>query len=145
MKILVADDNADFRTLAKRWIGRINPQAEVIEAASGREALALVERERPDMALLDYQMPGCTGIQVGRRCQEVGIPYHVVSSTVPLSPGAQREVVNKDSVPELLIDWIADAGRGALSTKPPDRRGMVLLAPGVVAAVGVLLILLGWV
>jgi CheY-like chemotaxis protein len=60
-KVLIVDDEEDIRfisQIAARDLG----QWEVILAGSGEEALALAERERPDVILLDVMMPGMDGI-----------------------------------------------------------------------------------
>ena len=44
------------------------------EAASGREAVTLIERERPDLALLDWQMPELDGIGVVQALQKQDMP-----------------------------------------------------------------------
>ena len=44
------------------------------EAASGKEAVALIEKERPDLALLDWQMPELDGIGVVRALKKQPMP-----------------------------------------------------------------------
>ncbi|MDD5304383.1 MAG: response regulator [Elusimicrobia bacterium] len=61
MKILVVDDDADLRiSLA----AVLSPRFEVLEASNGEEALAVLKRERPCLALLDVSMPGMSGLEV---------------------------------------------------------------------------------
>src|SRR5690349_9752213 len=63
--VLVVDDEPSIRTLC-----RVNLQLAglgVVEAADGREALALVEQERPDLVLLDVMMPDVDGWEVAGR------------------------------------------------------------------------------
>jgi PAS domain S-box-containing protein len=56
--ILFADDNADMRAYVADLLGC---QFRVIEAANGRAALEIVERERPDLVLTDVMMPEMDG------------------------------------------------------------------------------------
>src|SRR6266478_3671790 len=44
------------------------------EAASGKEAVATIERERPDLALLDWQMPELDGMGVVRMLKKESMP-----------------------------------------------------------------------
>ena len=44
------------------------------EASSGREAVTLIERERPDLALLDWQMPELDGFAVVRAIKKQDMP-----------------------------------------------------------------------
>lgn len=60
-RILVADDEADMLALLRRITEREWPQAEVLAAASGEEALGLLA-QRPDVILLDLLMPGMNGV-----------------------------------------------------------------------------------
>ncbi|MGH9225916.1 MAG: response regulator [Acidimicrobiales bacterium] len=58
MRVLVADDDADFRLLVRLALER-NPSLFVVaEAADGNEAVAGAVATRPDLALLDCEMPG---------------------------------------------------------------------------------------
>jgi len=60
-KVLVADDEAHIRkytTLLLRSLG----VATIVEAANGREAVALYQSESPDLVLLDVNMPELDGV-----------------------------------------------------------------------------------
>lgn len=63
-KILVADDEPSMRRLVAATLA-FQTHA-VLEAADGDAAWHLIQAERPDLALLDIQMPGQTGLELTR-------------------------------------------------------------------------------
>jgi PAS domain S-box-containing protein len=65
LRILVADDNEDICEMCATLLGMWGHRCVV--ARDGREALAALERERPDVALLDIGMPDLSGYELGRR------------------------------------------------------------------------------
>jgi DNA-binding NarL/FixJ family response regulator len=66
IRILVVDDNSSFR-MAMRALLEIQPDMQEIGSApDGYKALELIEGLRPDLVLLDAQMPGMTGIEVAQ-------------------------------------------------------------------------------
>ena len=62
IRILVVDDDPDIRALAR--LALTQDGHVVIEASSGREALALMEAEAPDLLVLDLLMPEQGGLEV---------------------------------------------------------------------------------
>ena len=60
--ILLADDETNLRTLVRTTLE--DPELRILESASGPTTLEMVRRERPDLLLLDWMMPGMTGIEV---------------------------------------------------------------------------------
>ncbi len=62
IELLIADDDADFRASAARHFRRRG--FHVQEAASGDEALELLNKRNFDVALLDMMMPGLSGLEV---------------------------------------------------------------------------------
>lgn len=66
MRILLVDDHAIVRAGLRSLLTAALP-AEIREAASGEEALALVQSARPDLVLLDLNLPGIGGLEVLRR------------------------------------------------------------------------------
>jgi CheY-like chemotaxis protein len=64
-RVLVVDDEADVR----RFLTAVLQQRghETLTAADGREAFDIVVRERPDLVILDLQMPNQTGTDFYRR------------------------------------------------------------------------------
>jgi DNA-binding response OmpR family regulator len=67
-RVLVVDDESAIRTLC-----RVNLELEgfdVLVASDGDEALALVEREKPDLVLLDVMMPDLDGWEVAERLRQ---------------------------------------------------------------------------
>src|SRR5438874_3473608 len=68
MKILNVDDNAGSRYAKSRTLQHAG--FTVCEAASGEEALCLVEAEQPDLVLLDVKLPDINGFEVCRRIKD---------------------------------------------------------------------------
>lgn len=66
--ILVADDDPELLSLMSR---HLKPRAgKLLEASDGDQALALVEKEHPDLILLDVMMPGRSGWEVCKSIRE---------------------------------------------------------------------------
>ena len=63
MRVLIIDDHAGFRRLAHKLLTRSGYDV-VGEAADGRGALAEAARLRPDVVLLDVQLPDIDGVDV---------------------------------------------------------------------------------
>lgn len=106
-KILIADDNALNRKLLETLL-RDEGYA-LTSVASGAEALCAIDRERPDVLLLDLMMPGMDGFEVVRRLrtngQTANLPIVMVTSLD--DDGARTR--------------LASAGVTEIITKPLDR------------------------
>jgi len=78
-KLLVVDDELDVREFARNFFKR--RKLEVFIAGSGPEALEVVEKENPDLMLLDVRLGKMDGIEVLRKIRESGnkIPVIMVS------------------------------------------------------------------
>ena len=61
-KILLVDDEEDFLWLTGNMLEQAGYR--VIQAHDGEEALGLLEKDAPDLVLLDYRMPGRDGLQI---------------------------------------------------------------------------------
>jgi two-component system nitrate/nitrite response regulator NarL len=87
--VLVADDHPIYREGVTRAV-RSRPELELIgEAADGRAALGAIRDKRPDVAVLDVEMPSLGGVEVARavardelRTQVVLLSAHLESDTV---------------------------------------------------------------
>lgn len=91
MNILVAEDFDDIRLMIRLLLERRGHH--VVEAADGREAVDAASRERPDLILMDLNMPVCDGITATRvlrsRPETAGVP--VVAVTAHCSDPFWRE------------------------------------------------------
>jgi DNA-binding NarL/FixJ family response regulator len=67
IRVVLADDHAVVRKGIREFLEASGNIRVVAEAADGEEAVALVAQHAPDVAVLDVQMPGLTGIEATRR------------------------------------------------------------------------------
>lgn len=66
IRILLVDDNAQFRSVLRRLLERQPDLTVIDEAANGLDAVELAERLRPDVVLMDVSMPRMDGVAATR-------------------------------------------------------------------------------
>ena len=77
--ILIADDEAEIRDLLRLYLE--NSGYDVLEAADGLEALAVLKKKHVDLAVLDIMMPRMNGLQVLKKLREMSnIPVLMLSA-----------------------------------------------------------------
>jgi two-component system LytT family response regulator len=74
LRVVIADDERPARSFLAALLRSFEDVVVVAEAESGKEALVTIERERPDLALLDLQMPELDGIGVVRMLKKHDMP-----------------------------------------------------------------------
>ena len=89
LRVLLADDHALVRAGMRSLLRDIEGVEVVGEAADGAQALALAERERPDVVLLDIAMKGMNGLEAAARFREL----HPGIKVIILSMHASEEYV----------------------------------------------------
>jgi DNA-binding NarL/FixJ family response regulator len=148
IRVLLADDQAMIRA-SLRIILEDQPDISVVaEAADGAEAVALARRLRPDVCLVDIQMPRLDGIEVTRALAGPGVPDPlrvIVVTTFDLDEyvygalrGGALGFVLKDVGPVLLVEAVraANAGDALISPSVTLRLLRHLTAAGSSAARG---------
>ena len=107
--ILIAEDEPNIASFATMYLEAAGFRVEV--AARGDTALEMIEAERPDLLLLDLNLPGVDGFEVTRRIRQNGGAMHILMLT------ARDDAVDKVVGLELGADYYV--------TKPFDPRELV--------------------
>ncbi|MBI4417832.1 MAG: PAS domain S-box protein, partial [Ignavibacteriales bacterium] len=63
LTVLIADDEEGARVLHSRYVKRLYPEANIVHATNGREAIEQALRLRPDLVITDYSMPVMDGYE----------------------------------------------------------------------------------
>lgn len=84
--ILIIDDEANQRLMLERALCAHDSSWVVITAASGQEALELVEAHTPDLIITDYNMPGLSGLDVIAQVRNHGLGTRIILMTAYSSP-----------------------------------------------------------
>lgn len=116
VRVLIVDDVPEVRQIVRTTL-RVHPGFEVAgEAANGNDAVALAERERPDVVVLDLGLPDLAGRDVLSRLREVSPDSQVVvfTATDPAdSAGIVEDVEGyalKDDDLDYLVQLIQQIG-----------------------------------
>jgi DNA-binding NarL/FixJ family response regulator len=121
IRVVIADDQPLVRS-GLRMILEAEPDISVVaEAADGDEAVAVVLAERPDVLLLDVQMPGADGIAALQRIAAADAPTRVlILTTFDLDEYVHRAMragasgfLLKDMPGEDIVAAVRQAARGA--------------------------------
>jgi len=123
--VLVVDDQLPFRLAARAVVRRADGFELVGEAASGEEAVSMVAELRPELVLMDINMPGINGIEATRQVM-VTAPSTVVflCSTYQLADlpadattSGARAYVNKEEFgPDVLAQLWAERANGQFAS-----------------------------
>ena len=90
-KLLIVDDSRLARMAIIRVLDTLHPDWSRMEAASADEALRLIEEQSPDIALLDYNMPGRDGLALAEAIRQLDPAVAVAV----ISANRQVEVINR--------------------------------------------------
>lgn len=126
IRVLLADDHAVVRAGIRQFLEHA-PDIEVVaEADDGAMARTLIAEQRPDVAVLDVQMPEASGIEVTRwvraNCPEVGVLVLTAYDDDPyviavLEAGANGYVL-KTAAPAAIIEAVRDVHEGKSALDP---------------------------
>lgn len=122
IRVMIVEDQGLMRAFFERWLAKLPRFTLAGSARSGEAALRLVEAERPDIALVDLQLPGMDGLEFVRAARQVRPQLRalVVSSLVdPIALTRVHEAgvegyTEKDASPEMLaeaLEAVADGGQ----------------------------------
>src|SRR5512136_3373491 len=133
IRVLLADDHAIVRAGIRQFMERAGDIQVVAEAEDGETAQVLIERHKPDVAVLDIQMPKASGIEVTRwvraHLPEVGVLILTAYDDDPyvmavLQAGANGYVL-KTARPEELIQAVRDVNEGRSALDPSVTRKLM--------------------
>ena len=112
-QILVAEDETiERKVLCKTLKKNFGDQCAVYEAKNGREAVELFLQHRPQVAILDIEMPGLSGLEAARRIRESGSVCMILFLTAFDKFSYAKEAISLRALDYLL--------------KPYDERELIL-------------------
>ncbi len=138
-RILLYDDNADLRASLSQLLLAAPGLVLVGALASCAHAGADVRRLRPEVVLMDIDMPGCSGIEGLRQVKATAPSTLVVMLTVfedneqvleAIQAGADGYLLKK-TPPALLLEAIAEVKSGGAPMTPAVARQVLRLFPKV--------------
>ena len=137
--ILIVDDEPLARSRLRRLLADAEAYEVIGEAASGEEALRSVKEKKPDIVLLDIQMPGESGLEIAQQWAESETPPAVVFVTAfdahalaAFDAGGQAYLlkpVNKDKLLRTLAR-IQRPTRAQQAAKPVRRTHLAVTLRG---------------
>ncbi len=102
-KILIAEDNMTNMMLAKHILSAVIPEAEIIEATDGTEAVDLFEKHNPDLIFMDIHMPNMSGYDATKKIRSMKKGRNI--PVIALTAGTLAEEKQK-SIESGMNDYI---------------------------------------
>ncbi len=110
-KIIIADDHPLFLYGVKQMIEESGKYEIAGKFTSGENVFEFIESNKPDCAILDVRMPGCSGLEIVEKISDNGLPTKVVLLTMyknlnyfykAVSLGAKGYILKDTAAQELL-------------------------------------------
>ena len=131
IRIVVVDDHTLFRRGLVGLLSEMQDFQIVGEASDGQDALDVIARQKPDIVLLDVNMPGMDGVETLRALQKLGLDSRVLMLTISqqeedllgaIRAGAKGYLL-KNTEPEALRNTIKQvvAGRSVLAPEVTEQ------------------------
>ena len=120
VRIVLVDDHRLVRAGIRALLEK-TPQGEVVgEAADGREAFALIEKQRPDIVLLDIAMPGLNGLDAVDRIKKEWPETKVIILSMHANEEYVVRALRSDVSGYLIKDAAVDELEDAIQTVARD-------------------------
>jgi two-component system, chemotaxis family, chemotaxis protein CheY len=92
MKILLVDDSRTIRNIQKNVLGQLG-HSEILEAGDGVEALQVLKTSRPDLMLVDWNMPNMDGLTLVKKVREVDKDLPIIMCTTEAEKARVLEAI----------------------------------------------------
>ena len=120
IRVVLADDHPVVRRGIRDMLERVVDICVVGEASTGEEALHLVDELKPDVLLLDMELPGIKGIEVAQQLKQLGSPVRILVLSAHDEPIYIRELLEagaagylvKEEAPETIIEAVRGVAHG---------------------------------
>jgi CheY-like chemotaxis protein len=105
-KILIVDDSKLARMSVAKVLHGLQPDWTRIEASNADEAIAKVKTDKPDMVLLDFNMPGRDGLELAAELKALdpNLPLAVISANIQDEIIARSHAVGAAFLPKPLTE-----------------------------------------
>lgn len=136
IRVVLADDHTVVRAGLKAVLGTAKDIDVVGEAKDGREAIALVDRFKPDVVVMDLSMAGMDGTAATKEIVAKGVSTRVLILTmhpeedylVPLLEAGAAGYLVKSAADRELVDAVRAVAKGDVYVRPTAAR---VLAKGL--------------
>jgi two-component system, NarL family, nitrate/nitrite response regulator NarL len=133
VRVLVADDHPLYREGVVRALSASGQVEVVAEAEDGRSALAKMQELLPDVALIDYRLPGLDGVAVTNAVVREGLPVRVLLVSAFTDSGVVYKALetgaagflSKEARREQIVDAVLACSRGEHIVPPDVAAGLV--------------------
>ena len=130
IRVILADDHAVVRAGLKAVLSSAKDIEVIGEAKNGNEAVALAERFKPDIVVMDLSMPDLDGTAATKQIVEKGIPTKVLVLTmhaeedylVPLMEAGAAGYLVKSAADRELVDAVRAIAHGDVYVRPAAAR-----------------------
>jgi two-component system, NarL family, nitrate/nitrite response regulator NarL len=133
VRVLVADDHPLYREGVVRALVDSGQIDVVAETDDGRAALGEIRTQQPDVALLDYKLPGLDGVAVAHAVVRDGLPTRVLLLSAFTDSGLVYQALQtgaagylpKEARREEIVDSVLACARGETVVPPALTSGLV--------------------
>lgn len=130
IRVVLADDHAVVRAGLKAVLGGARDIEVIGEAKTGREAVALAERFKPDVVIMDLSMPELDGTAATKEIVAKGLPVKVLILTmhleedylIPLIEAGAAGYVVKSAADRELVDAVRAVAHGDMYVRASAAR-----------------------
>jgi DNA-binding NarL/FixJ family response regulator len=133
ISVLIADDHTMVRQGLKQILELENDITVIAQASNGEEAIKIARECKPDIILMDINMPNTNGLQAIKELKQDKDPFKIIVLTIhedreylfkTLQMGAEGYVL-KDAEPAVLIEAIRNVHSGQSFIQPNMTRELV--------------------
>lgn len=125
-RVIIADDHPTFRLGLAAIIAKDERFKIVGEAGNGLDALHLIQTQTPEIAVVDWDMPGMDGLELTRRVRQMRLPCRVIVLTMHEEESLFNEAMDvgvsafvlKDNAVNDILDSLRAVNRGDAYLSP---------------------------
>lgn len=133
ISVLIADDHSMVRQGLKQILELEDDIIVTAQASNGDEAVKLAREKKPDIILMDINMPGTNGLQAIKELKQDKYPFKIIVLTIhedreylfkTIQMGAEGYIL-KDAEPSVLIEAIRNVFKGESYIQPNMTKELV--------------------